>query len=612
MKIFSPTISGSSQASGSLTISGSLNVSQGITGSLFGTASWATNVVNGGGGSTDTGSLLKTASVNLNTITFTKGDGSTFPITVNTGSGGGGGSVGTLAQVTALGASTTVPITASIISASSFTGSLFGTASWATNASTAILAPNYVLTSVTSSMLAPYVLTSVTSSMLTPYLLISQTSSFVKNNQTSSFVLNSQTSSMLAPYVLTSVTSSMLAPYVLTSVTSSFVKNSQTSSMSVLSSSFSLTSSLAARNLLTASVSSNTITFTKGDGSTFNITVNTGSGGGGGSIGTLQQVTEQGASTTIPITASIVSASSFTGSLFGTASHAITASYALSSAGGGGGSFSLAGATDVSFSALADGDLIRYSSIAGKWQNTNLGLSLTPTLSAIEGGYFGGYTKITNWGSYSAPLAQAFIKSGSTIIITCSVNSSGQITWSDSNSNYNFTRSLEVQVQDFGDIASEIATASYVKQEASFRYFRYYAVSASSYVWIGELRYYSGSAQSGTAFPANMTSNTAPSPYVISASNFYVGYEPWKAFDNNNNTYWWNLAAPPYQGAYITVDMGSDFTSSIRSMRVLFGSTYQDFTFANFQGSNDNITWTTIHTITNVPANNISTMRNFG
>jgi hypothetical protein len=43
------------------------------------------------GGSVSTGSLLTTASVSLNTITFTKGDGSTFPITVNTGSGGGGG-----------------------------------------------------------------------------------------------------------------------------------------------------------------------------------------------------------------------------------------------------------------------------------------------------------------------------------------------------------------------------------------------------------------------------------------------------------------------------------------------------------------------------------------
>ena len=36
----------------------------------------------------NTGSFLVTASANLNTITFTKGDGSTFPITVNTGSSG--------------------------------------------------------------------------------------------------------------------------------------------------------------------------------------------------------------------------------------------------------------------------------------------------------------------------------------------------------------------------------------------------------------------------------------------------------------------------------------------------------------------------------------------
>ena len=40
------------------------------------------------GGSTDTGSLLTTASVSSNTITFTKGDSSTFNITVDTGSAG--------------------------------------------------------------------------------------------------------------------------------------------------------------------------------------------------------------------------------------------------------------------------------------------------------------------------------------------------------------------------------------------------------------------------------------------------------------------------------------------------------------------------------------------
>ena len=44
----------------------------------------------GGGGSTDTGSLLTTASAALNVITFTKGDASTFDVTVDTGSASGG------------------------------------------------------------------------------------------------------------------------------------------------------------------------------------------------------------------------------------------------------------------------------------------------------------------------------------------------------------------------------------------------------------------------------------------------------------------------------------------------------------------------------------------
>ena len=233
MKIFSPTISGSSQTSGSLTISGSLNVSQGITGSLFGTASWALNVVGGGGG----------------------------------------GSVGTLAQVTALGASTTVPITASIISASNgITGSLLGTSSWATNALTASFAPSYLLVS-----------------------------------QTSSFVQNSQTSSMLAPYVLTSVTSSMLAPYTLNSQTSSFVRNTQTSSMTVLSSSFTATASFINNLNQNLSITGAVIL-------------------SGSSLPELRVIGET------QFTGSVNSFNGYTGSLFGTASWALNVV-----GGGGGG-----------------------------------------------------------------------------------------------------------------------------------------------------------------------------------------------------------------------------------------------------------------------------------
>ena len=132
-------ISGSLTVTGSTALSGSLNVTGGITGSIFGTssnatsASYAVNSRNAtsasyaltasyavsasyeisyevsssyaesatsasyaltasyalnspGGGTTDTGSLLLTASATDNIITFTKGDASTFNITVNTGS----------------------------------------------------------------------------------------------------------------------------------------------------------------------------------------------------------------------------------------------------------------------------------------------------------------------------------------------------------------------------------------------------------------------------------------------------------------------------------------------------------------------------------------------
>jgi hypothetical protein len=62
-------------------ITGSIIASSGFTGSLLGTAATASNTPN----------AVVTASVASNIITFTKGDGSTFPLTINTGSGGGGG-----------------------------------------------------------------------------------------------------------------------------------------------------------------------------------------------------------------------------------------------------------------------------------------------------------------------------------------------------------------------------------------------------------------------------------------------------------------------------------------------------------------------------------------
>jgi len=80
---------------GDLKVDSHITASGNVSSSAASTASFGTYLGDGSGLTgvgADTGSLMTTASAALNVITFTKGDGSTFPITVDTGSGGGGGS----------------------------------------------------------------------------------------------------------------------------------------------------------------------------------------------------------------------------------------------------------------------------------------------------------------------------------------------------------------------------------------------------------------------------------------------------------------------------------------------------------------------------------------
>ena len=297
-----------STVSGSLVVTGSITAVSGFTGSLFGTASWAINAIS----ASVTPNAVVTASVVSNTITFTKGDGTTFPITV---AGGGGGSAFPFTGSAIISGS--LQITGSVVATQGLTGSLSGTASWASNAVSASFS-NTALT-------ASYVLNAISSSF-------------------------AATASFAPAYVLSSVTSSMLAPYVL---------SSQTSSMTVASASFAtsssraVTASVALNNIVTASVITNTITFTKGDGSTFPITVNTGSVGTtfpftGSAIisGSLQVIGSLTAGTGGPdelvvtatgvqigsiitdihsVTGSLRVSGSISGSIFGTSSWAINA-----------------------------------------------------------------------------------------------------------------------------------------------------------------------------------------------------------------------------------------------------------------------------------------------
>ncbi len=280
-----------------------------------------------------------TASVSSNTITFTKGDNTTFNLIVDTGSGEPlpSGTVSSSTQISELGFVTS-SATASFITNSQTSSMSVATASFVQNA----ISSSYALTASYAVSASFEIIKEVSSSY-------ADTASYVENAQSASFVTIAQTASYIQKDNIdgllisssaqiasdisgafgaasASFSTRVSANEVITSKTLisgstqitdlGFINQTQTSSMSVatasfvqdaISSSYALTASYAlnagesvpsgtvsssaqitdlgfvqsaitASSLDTASVSNNTITFTKGNGDTFDITVNTGSG----------------------------------------------------------------------------------------------------------------------------------------------------------------------------------------------------------------------------------------------------------------------------------------------------------------------------------------------
>lgn len=263
---------------------------------------------------------------------------------------------------------------------------------------------------------------------------------------------------------------------------------------------------------------------------------------------------------------------------------AVPSGFNISSGTGGGGG-ALGDLTDVTVASVADGDLLRYNGTAGEWQNTNLGLSVTPTLSAVSTQYLSGNATITNWGTYQDPAAFAQLKnSGGTVVVTndnIAVDGSGNITFTLPGTVGTYT--LEVQVQDFGDLASEVGTVNITKAGAAFRYWRIgnFVYSGASHTMVRDFSLFTGSGQTGTEYPPVMTANNAPSPYIASAQGTYTPsttYDPWTAFNNNLAAGWWNLGTTTSSTDYLQIDLGQ--LRNILSLSVNINPSYTvtDFT----------------------------------
>ncbi len=244
--------------------------------------------------------------------------------------------------------------------------------------------------------------------------------------------------------------------------------------------------------------------------------------------------------------------------------------------GGGGGSSTLAGLSDVSITSITDGDLLRYNGTAAEWQNTNLGLTVTPIISFASESFAAGEITITNSASYDDLSIFCQIKSGSTVVVPNSSMSfdeaTGKITYIDTGTEA--SRSIELKVQDFGDLQSEIVTGSYLKKTANFRYWRliYDSQTSSTHTYLRNFRLYGDVNRGGTAYPSNMTSNTAPTPYSASGNHLFNStYDYFKAFDSSINTGWWTLGSTT-AGKFINIDLGT--AQTINSVLVQFNQSF--------------------------------------
>lgn len=235
--------------------------------------------------------------------------------------------------------------------------------------------------------------------------------------------------------------------------------------------------------------------------------------------------------------------------------------------------------------------------------SSGLFTSDTPTIATVSNfeSTQTGTVTVNNYDSHATYLVKLFNSSGTEQTSqTITDNSDG--TWSITNGAILTGAYIEVQALEFGKLVSATATSNSFNITAAAtqqRYWRLQMTDASknpvnAMVALGDFRLYTATGGGGTAYPSNMTSETTPTPYVVTKGYEYGTYSAWKAMDGSGssaNSMWWTLSNSVAADNWIQIDLGSsiDFPSgecqitttggwTSANYAVLYGSNTGDFT----------------------------------
>jgi len=246
-------------------------------------------------------------------------------------------------------------------------------------------------------------------------------------------------------------------------------------------------------------------------------------------------------------------------------------------------------------------DDANISSFSGQTPNLDLsGSASTAPSVSVSGGVFGileaTITK-SGGGTYTNPnySAECTLADGTVTVTDANIDRnlesdlshlSGLLNITDTNAS-TAQRTLTVKAQEFGDnTQSAGGTATYTPSSIQAEYIRIWScladgtvTTASNQFAIKNWRLYTGSAQSGTELPPDLTSATSATDIVVSAGHVYSSfYDDWKAFDSNTaGSWWWSIGNTNVANQWLQIqfqDGTYDTKPIIKSMKILFYSNY--------------------------------------